>query len=303
LRAVVIGAGAMGGIFASQLAGAGVDTVIIDTNAAVVDSVASAGLQVRTEDGVATTHPEVAGKVPDDFDLAFVFVKAHHTAAVADSLQDKAEQATVVSLQNGWGNADVLARSIAPERLVIGVTYHSGTVSSPAVISHTGAGLTFVGPFLGQDLSRARGVRDVLWSAGFDVEATADVETEIWKKLVLNAATLPVAAITGLPARDVEGTPEVLAVSDALAGEAAGVARARGLSIDLDERLDRIHTVLRGAGTGKASMLQDVEARRKTEIEAVTGAVVQAGATLGIATPMSCAMLALVHGMEKSWSL
>jgi 2-dehydropantoate 2-reductase len=303
LRVVVIGAGAMGGIFASQLDCAGVDTVIVDTSAAVAESVASAGLQVRTKDGVATTHPEVASEVPDDFDLAFVFVKAQHTASVADRLRDKAEQATVVSLQNGWGNADVLAGSVASERLVIGVTYHSGTVTAPGVINHTGTGPTFVGPLFGRDLTRAQAVRDVLSSAAFDAEATADVETEIWKKLVLNAATLPVAAITGLPAGEVERNPEVLAVSDVLAGEAAGVARARGLPIDLDERLDRIHTVLRAAGTGKASMLQDVEARRKTEIEAVTGAVVEAGATLGVATPLSSAMLALVHGMERSWSL
>jgi 2-dehydropantoate 2-reductase len=303
LRVVVIGAGAMGGIFASRLERAGAETVIVDTNAAIAQSIASAGLTVRTPDGVATTHPEVASEVPDDFDLAFVFVKAQHTASVADTLRSKAEHATVVSLQNGWGNADVLAGSVASERLVIGVTYHSGTATAPGVISHTGTGPTFLGPLSGRDMTRARAVRDVLSAAVFDVEATADVETEIWKKLVLNAATLPVAAITGLPAGEVERTPEVLAVSDALAGEAVGVARARGLAIDLGERLDRIHAVLRGAGPGKASMLQDVEARRKTEIEAVTGAVVQAGATLGVATPLSTAMLGLVHGMERSWSL
>jgi 2-dehydropantoate 2-reductase len=303
LRVVVIGAGAMGGIFASGLDHAGADTVIVDTNAAIAQSVASAGLRVRTPDGVATTYPRVASEIPDSFDLAFVFVKAQHTASVADRLRNKGQQATVVSLQNGWGNADVLAGSVASDRLVIGVTYHSGTATAPGVIDHTGTGPTFVGPLYGRDLARAHAVRDVLSSAAFDVEATADVETEIWKKLVLNAATLPVAALTGLPAGEAERTPEVLAVSDALAGEAVSVARARGLGIELDERLDRIRTVLRGAGKGKASMLQDVEARRKTEIEAVTGAVIHAGATLGVATPLSSAMLALVHGMERSWSL
>ena len=93
----------------------------------------------------------------------------------------------------------------------------------------------------------------------------------------------------------------LLDLVDALAVEAVAVAQAQGMAIDAAERIERIHAVLAGAGAGKASMLQDIEARRKTEVEVVNGAVVRHGAELTIDTPLNQAMLALVNAVERSW--
>jgi 2-dehydropantoate 2-reductase len=93
----------------------------------------------------------------------------------------------------------------------------------------------------------------------------------------------------------------MLDLVDALAAESVAVGRALGLDVDLDERLERIHATLAGAGDGKASMLQDVEARRKTEVEAVNGAVARLAAEHGVPAPLNGAMAALIGGLERSY--
>jgi 2-dehydropantoate 2-reductase len=237
-------------------------------------------------------------------DVVLVFVKAAHTPAAAASLAPLVGDRTVVAtLQNGWGNADVLAAHVPQDRLVIGVTYHSGTVAAPGQVRHTGRGMTFVGAYLPDGaLAPAEAVAEVLRSAGLDVTVSPEVRTEIWKKLVLNAATLPVGALTRLNAGQLGQPGAVRDLVDSLALEATRVGRAMGFAVDPDERIARIHAVLEGAGSGKPSMLQDVEAQRLTEIDVISGAVARLGAELGEPAPLAVAMTALVHGLERSWS-
>ena len=306
MRVAVIGGGAMGGMFAARIARAGGDVIVVDAADEVTRAISERGIEVSAGGQTTTTKVAATGSIREarDASAAIVFVKAHHTPAVAEQLRSCVHPGmTVVSLQNGWGNADVLARTVAATQLVIGVTYHSCTVLGPGQVAHTGTGPTVVGPLReGGDMERAERIAALLTSAGLDAAATADVRTEIWKKLILNAATLPVAAVTRLRAGEMADGGEVQALVDALAGEAVAVAGVLGLKIDLGERTDRIHAVLAGAGQGKPSMLQDVEAQRKTEIEVVNAAVVAAAHEAGVSVPVNEAMVALVHGVERSWA-
>jgi 2-dehydropantoate 2-reductase len=307
VRTAVIGGGAMGGALAADAVGAGQDVVLVDVSADLVRHLSEHGLTVEGPQGTenvtvaATTDPGEAGEV----DLAVVFVKGHHTPSAARTVAGLLGPDTVVlTLQNGWGNADELARVLPPERLVMGVTYHSCTAAGPGHVRHTGRGPTLVGPYLADGpVDPAQRAAAVLTAAGWEAVATCAVRTEIWKKLVLNAATLPTAALARLPAGEVGRPGPLLDLVDALAAEAVAVARAQRLDIELDERVARIHAVLEAAGSGKASMLQDVEATRKTEIETVNGAVARMGAELGVPTPLNTAMAALVGGLERSWRL
>lgn len=307
MRVAVVGAGAMGGTLAADCARAGLEVTVVDVAQPLASHIAEHGLVVDEPDGsfrvpvAATTRAGEVGIV----DCVVVFVKAQHTEAVAGGLQPLLGPDTVVAtLQNGWGNADVLAASVPMERLVMGVTYHSCTVIGPGHLAHSGRGPTVVGPYLAEgDLGPAKAAVVMLDAAGWPAEATPSVLADIWKKLILNAATLPTAALTLLPAGDLGRPGALLDLVDALASEAVRVARAQGLPIDLDERLERIHAVLAGAGTGKASMLQDIEQRRKTEIEVINGAVVRTAVALGVEVPLNRAMVALVGGLERSWRL
>jgi 2-dehydropantoate 2-reductase len=302
VTAAVIGGGAMGAALAAEATRAGQDVTVVDVVPEVVNRINNDGVVVETAGHSlnvnvrATSDPASVGHV----DLAVIFVKCHDTAAAAQAAKElMGPHTTVVTLQNGWGNADVLASVLAPDQLVMGVTYHSCSSIAPGHVRHTGRGPTVVGPYqVDGDLSQASRTADFLSTAGWEAQATTDVRTDIWKKLVLNAATLPSAALTRLPASDLRSLRELV---DALAAEAVDVAKALGLDIEIEERIARIHEVLIGAGSGKPSMLQDVEAKRLTEVDAINGAVVRLGGELGVATPLNQAMVSLVHGLERSW--
>ena len=305
MRVAVVGAGAMGGVWAARLSAAGMPVAVVDVSPNVVSAIVTDGLVLQNGDGTETARPQATTR-PEDLgpcDVVFFFVKAHHTASAAQLARPLVGSSmTVVSLQNGWGNADVLADTYPPDQIVMGVTYHSATVIAPGRVAHTGKGATYLGPYVdGAPLDRAAAVGQLLDGAGIEATVTTQVKTEVWKKLILNAATLPTAALTRLSAGDLGQPGPMLDLVDALAAEAVQVARAQGYAIDLAERTKRIHAVLAGAGAGKASMLQDAEAHRKTEIEVINGAVVRAAEKVGMDVPLNRAMVALIGGLERGW--
>jgi 2-dehydropantoate 2-reductase len=306
VKVAIVGSGAMGGIWAVRLALAGNDVAVIDVAAEVVAAIERDGVVVENKEGVVETAPvraTVDAATIGPVDVVFFFVKAQHTAAAAEGARPLIEdQTTVVSLQNGWGNSDVLASVYPPHQIAMGVTYHSGTVVAPGRIAHTARNATFIGPYADDaGLDRARAVGELMTAAGIETTVTADVKTEVWKKLILNTATLPTAALTLLRAGELGQPGPMLDLLDRLASESTHVAQALGYPIEVQERIDRIHTQLAGAGMGKPSMLQDVEARRKTEIEVINGAVVREAQRVGVDVPVNRAMVALVGGLERSW--
>lgn len=294
----------MGGSLAAHAARAGHEVTVIDVSPDVLARIRAHGLTISAPEGqftqlvAATDDPVTAGQA----DLVVIFVKAQHTEAAGASMQPLVgPETTVLTLQNGWGNADVVAQFIPPEQLVVGVTYNSCTAAGPGQILHSGRGPTVVGPYRGGDLRHAERAAGLLRASGWETTVSDAVLTEIWKKLVLNSATLPPAALSRLSAGELGKSPELRRLVDGLAAETVAVAVAQGLDIDLDERITAIHGVLERAGDGKPSMLQDVLSGRKTEVEMVNGAVVSAAARHNVAVPLNTAMVAVVHGLERSY--
>lgn len=306
--AIVGGGGAMGGVWASRLAGAGQQTAILDVSPAALAAINEAGLAVEWKDGsvittrlLATDDPETIGPV----EAVIFFTKSYHTASAAELARPLVTpETTVVSLQNGWGNADTLAEVFPPEQIVMGVTYHSAKVNAPGQIGYTNPyAPTFIGSYVdGAPLDRARAIAEAMIEAGIETAVTPEVKTEVWKKLILNCATLPTAALTRLYSGELGQPGAVRDTLDVLTREAVALAAALGYAIDAEERIAFIHGLLANAGKGKASMLQDVEAQRMTEIDVINGAVVREADRHGIAAPVNRAMVALVHGLERSWA-
>jgi 2-dehydropantoate 2-reductase len=296
----------MGGIYGAALTEAGVETVLLDVSKPLVEKLNHEGL-VIVRDGEsrnvrvrATTDAREIGPV----DVLLFFVKCYHTDPAARTAAALLGPDTVVaSLQNGWGNGDVLAAHFPPERIVVGVSYHSGTVVEPGKVAHTAIGMTYAGPYQGEATTGAERLAEPLERAGIAVTVLAQVRTEIWKKLALNAAALPTSALTGMTAGALGHHQAVLKVADGLAREVVAVARAAGYDVDERERLEEIHRALIAAGEGKASMLQDVEAGRRTEIDVINGAVVHEAERQGIDTPLNRTMVALIRGYEEGHGL
>ena len=302
LRIAVVGAGAMGSIFGAGFKEAGLDTVLVDVAEPLVEKIGRDGVKItrggeeRVVEIDATTDPGSVGTV----DMVVFFVKNYHTASAAERSRPLvAPETAVVSLQNGWGNGDVLAQTFEPPQIVVGVTYNSGTVLGLGEVAHPGVGPTYIGPYTGDSLDLTRRVEEALRQAGFEVHATPKIRQEIWKKLILNAATLPTAALTGMNAGALGQPGPMLDLVDEVTREAVSVAQKLGYDIDLDERIETIHNLLVRAGPTRGSMLQDFEAGRPTEIEVINGAVLKAAQENGVDVPVNRALASLVKGYEQ----
>lgn len=303
--AILGGAGAMGALLGGMLAQAGVDVTLVDVAQTAVDAINANGLRLDDKAGAthqirvkATTNPASVGPV----DYLLVFVKCYHTESAVRAATPMIGEGTVVlSLQNGWGNAPRIAGLVGQERVMAGVTYHSATVLGPGHIKQTGVGDTFIGELGGGLSERQQRIVNTFNQAGFNTIASENVLTTIWMKLALNCCTLPASALLRFTADEMVKHDGTLNVMAAILKEAVAVANAQNIPLSFDERWEATTGLLRRAVGGKASMLQDVENRRRTEIDVVNGAIVEAGGRLGIPTPVNQTMVWLVKALEETF--
>jgi 2-dehydropantoate 2-reductase len=303
---VVVGGGVMGRLWTGWLTAAGHNVTVIDASPDVVSELNEQGVRIRERDGsVRQMAARALAAVPlgaAPAEMVFFFVKSEHTAAAADRAAAAVGPGTaVVTLQNGFGNAEALAERFAPDQIVCGPTEQGGALATNGHVVHAHDGDTFVGPDLdGDEPGLASRVAAVLRDAGLKVEALASVKVPLWRKRVFTASVLPVAALTGLSAGDLLD-PLVFPAVAALAVEALSEADAAGCHLDVVEELMRVKALLRAAPTARASMLQDIETGNATEIDAITGKLAEWAGARGAMAAVCAAVTALVHGRELAW--
>lgn len=303
--AILGGAGATGAVIGAPLARSGLDVTLVDNNQTAVAAINANGLQITEKAGDvthisvrATSDPTAVGRV----DLVVVLVKCYQTVeAVRSALPLIRPQTVVLSLQNGWGNADAIATVVAPAQVLAGVTYHSATTIGPGHVRHTGHGETLLGEPAGEHSERVQRIVELFNRAGVPTTASADIRTTIWEKLALNSAVLPTAALLRFQTHLLGEHEGARALMQALLQETVNVAQAQQIPITFDERWAAICNLTQRAIGAKPSMLQDVEARRRTEIDVINGVVVAAGQTFGIATPHNQTMVWMVKALEATF--
>jgi 2-dehydropantoate 2-reductase len=303
-RVAVIGCGAIGSLFAAHLAQAGEAEVwAFDLDAEHVAAINRDGLRLS---GVGDVHGRLrattdATELPA-CELGIVAVKAQHTDAALRATAHAFADGAVCSVQNGVGNEEAIAEHV--ERVIRGTTFPAGHLIAPGHVGWDTAGDTWIGPFEPRPAGMAavRELAGLLTRAGMPTKGMEDARGAQWTKLIFNAATNPVGAVTGLThgqACDVGG---LRALMSALVAEGRAVADAQGIELDSDPDalIDHAHGV---AYLHKASMLQDVLARRPTEVDALNGGIVRFGRDAGVATPGHETMWALMHGLARSWEV
>ena len=225
----------------------------------------------------------------------------HTDGAVASTAHAFADGA-VASVQNGVGNEEVVAAYVA--RVIRGTTFPAGKILEPGVVQWDVRGDTTLGPFEPQP-ARAEEIErlaDACTRSGMPTTAVADARPAQWRKLIFNAATNPVGALTGLTHGRLCERPDLRAIVSALVDEGKAVAAAQGITLDADpEELIDHAAKPEVAFDHKASMLQDVEARRATEIDYLNGGIGRFGREFGIPTPLNDAVTQLVKALEESW--
>jgi 2-dehydropantoate 2-reductase len=225
----------------------------------------------------------------------------HTDSAIAATAHAFAD-GCVATVQNGIGNEEVLARHVA--RVIRGTTFPAGKIVEPGHVQWDVKGDTTLGPFEPQPapLDQVELLADACTRAGMPTKAIADARGPQWRKVIFNAATNPVGALTGLTHGRVCEDPALRALVTGLVDEGKAVAAAEEIELDSDPEELIDHAARPDvAYDHKASMLQDVEARRATEIDYLNGGIVRFGRARGIATPLNEAILALVQGVERSW--
>jgi 2-dehydropantoate 2-reductase len=209
----------------------------------------------------------------------------------------------VATVQNGIGNEEVLARHV--ERVIRGTTFPAGKLVAPGVVQWDVKGDTTLGPFEPQPAPQAEieALAAAATRAGMPTHAVADARGPQWRKVIFNAATNPLGALTGLTHGRVCEQAPLRRLASQLVDEGKAVAAAQGIELDSDpEELIDYAAKPEVAYGHKASMLQDVEARRQTEVDFLNGGIVEFGRRYGVPTPGHELIWALVKGVEASWA-
>jgi 2-dehydropantoate 2-reductase len=304
MRVCIVGCGAVGSIFAANLARLdGVEVWAYDLAREHVEAINANGLRLSGAGEVvgsvrATSDP---GEVPA-CDFGIVATKAMHTEPAIAATAAAFADGSVCSVQNGIGNEEALAEHVP--RVIRGTTFPAGRVVEPGHVQWDVKGDTTIGPFEPspppfQEVER---LAEACSRAGLPTEAVSDARGPQWRKLIFNAATNPVGALTGLTHGRVCENPGLRRLVTGLVDEGKAVAAAQGIELDADpEELIDHAAKPEVAYDHKASMLQDVEAHRGTEIDYLNGGIVRFGHELGVPAPLNEAILALVRGLEASW--
>ncbi|GAB4249248.1 MULTISPECIES: ketopantoate reductase family protein [Deferrisoma] len=302
----IVGAGVLGSIFGSLLSQKGFDVTLVEVLEERVRLIQKEGLWIQMPDGSRvhtrvriTSNPAEAGVQ----DVVMVCVKGYHTAsAIRGAMPMVGPDTLVLSVQNGLGNLEVLAEAVGPERVIGGITAHSGMPVGMNEVRYVGGlgPLLVIGPFDGVRRPGFERLVAELKRAGLDVHDVDDINPVIWKKLIANVATNCVAALTGLRGAEAVKHEPTVRMIRALADELAQVARAKGIDFpELENPGDFALKAFESTKDNKVSMLQDVEAGRPTEIGNLNEVIVREGERLGIPTPYNQAVSWLVRGVEE----
>jgi 2-dehydropantoate 2-reductase len=305
VRVCVVGCGAVGSLFAANLAQLeDVEVWAYDLDDAHVQAINEHGLQL-TGAGEVLGRPRAttdAAELPD-CEFGIVATKAMHTSAAVGATAHAFREGCVASVQNGVGNEEAIAEHV--ERVIRGTTFPAGRLVQPGHVRWDVKGDTTFGPFEPRPapLDEIARLADACTRAGMPTRAVADARGPQWRKVIFNAATNPIGALTGLTHGRVCEDPALRRLVSLLVDEGKAVAAAQGIELDADPEALIDHAARPDvAYDHKASMLQDVQARRPTEIDYLNGGIVRFGREHGVPAPLNEAVVALVKGLERSWT-
>lgn len=304
MRVLVAGAGAIGQWLGARLVDAGEDVTLL-LRPRFADAIEKDGLTVSGETDL-TVRPIVATSVDAiasgdaSFEVVLLTCKAHDTARLAEAVAPLvAQKGVLASLQNGLGNDAKLARVHDPDRCALALTSNGVMIEKPGHVRHAGPGSTTVGPLPRAREASARTLHALLDTAGLRPAWRADIRGALWTKAIVNSGINPVAALHGV--RNGELLSELLWPEvEALVAEAHALSRAVGVPLDADV-LAATRRVATETAKNRCSMLQDVQARKPTEIEQITGYLVRTGRRLGFPLPRCDDTYRAVKALEASY--
>ncbi|MCB0193100.1 MAG: 2-dehydropantoate 2-reductase [Anaerolineae bacterium] len=300
LNIVVFGVGAMGSLFGSRLARVA-NVTLFGHWPQQIAALQEQGLTVMHPDGRESRHTlnvtNDLSQVPAAH-IALILVKSYQTERVMSEVtQVLRPNGIAITLQNGLGNLDQLAKGVGQKRAVQGVTAQGATIVEPGLLRHAGEGLTYLAQSSGQERQVARAAK-LFNKAGFATEIVDNADSVIWGKLAINAGINPLTALLNVPNGFLAQDEKLQRLMSAAASEVAQVARAQGINLPFADVTSKTTEVSQATASNRSSMLQDMSRSAPTEIEAISGAVVRFGQSLGIPTPINKFLLWAIKTKE-----
>ncbi len=304
MRICIIGCGAIGSLYAAHLGQLEeVEVWAYDLDRAHVDAINEKGLRLTgLSDITAPVHARTdPGEIPQ-CEFGIIATKTMYTRSAIEATAHLFPDGAVCSVQNGVGNEEILAEYVP--RVILGTIFPAGHIVEPGVVSQDAGGKTWIGPFPPKPatMEEVERLADALNRSGMECIAMEDARGAQWTKLIFNAASNAMGALTRLPHGVACDHPEVRRLMSGIVTEGKAVAEALGITLDSDPE-DLLDYGREKAYYHPPSMLQDVLARRKTEIDALNGAIARLGREHGIPCPLNEACTALVKGLEHSWEV
>ena len=303
MKIVVFGAGGVGAFYGGLLARAGRDVQFV-ARGAQLEALRTRGLHISSlalgEIDVpplrATDRAADVGRA----DLVLIAVKAHQTAGILDDIASlTGDHTLLMALQNGVESDELLAARFGSHRVIGVVVYVGATLEQPGFVRHVAAGTLVIGDRSGTGADRIERLRTVLASTGLPVRITADIERQRWHKLAWNASFNAISALTLRSSQELLATP---AARDLLVGvmrEVIAVANARGVGL-AEADIEQLVAATENAAPIRTSMLVDRERGRQLETDALVGVVVRKGRELGVPTPITSVLYALLTAISTS---
>lgn len=305
MNITIVGPGALGCFLGVMLARRNHDVLMFDHKLERVEHIRENGIRLEGDDKRysvgASTDPKDASKS----DLVLICVKAYNTkAAVAPLASTLADgSARILTLQNGIGNIELLVDAFGEERVWGGITSQGATALGPGYARHAGRGDTIIGAFKPEnEKKRLDDVAGIFNDAGMPTRIEENVQSVIWSKLIINVGINALTAITRLRNGELLKHPETELLMKQVVEEAVALSEARGVKLVFDNPLERVRNVAECTAGNISSMLQDVNAKRKTEIDQINGAVAQYGMEMGVPATVNQALTNIVKTIEKTYN-
>ena len=328
MRIAIVGPGAIGGLFGAVLSRGGLDVTLVSRRAEEAERIGREGVRIEGRGGDYVSRPnavclESPASALRPFDVILVAVKAYDTESAARTLAPiVGPETTVVTVQNGLGNVEILVTAFGRGRVLGGATNQGANVlrtvgAAPCgrpdgeaekaraatwgrpdlVIDHAYVAGTTIGELDGRVTERAKRIAETFTAAGLETAASDNIDGVIWTKLLINVGINPLVALLRVRNGVLAEHAETLDLMRLAVTEGLEVAKAKGVRLLVPDPVGRAVDQAVKSGGNIASMLQDVRAGRRTEIDFITGAIVREGRRLGIPTPVNEALTLLVRAV------
>ena len=307
MKIAVVGAGAMGSVYAGLLASAGNEVWAIDTWREHIDAIRARGLRVEGASGDRTVRLDATtdASEPGPCDLVIIATKADGVASAAASIGPLLGGDTLVlTIQNGLGAAERICRHLPPDNVLLGVAGGFGaSIRGPGHAHHNGMELIRLGELGGGITERLERIGGVWRDAGFNVRCFDDINQLVWEKFVCNVTYSGSCTVFECTIAGVQGNEHAWQVASNCAGEAYAAGVAKGVRFSFDDPVEHVLEFGRKIPHSRPSMLQDYLAKRPSEIDAINGMVPVVAREVGTAAPYNEVVTAIVKAKERAIGL